>query len=261
MTSVRVCSVNVLFESFYQKYCKADVMDPSDRFRAFSKWAAEKLSHYDYVAMQEWPYGRETAKVWNEFLMSLREKTGFQILYDESCKQAGVLSVVSADCEVLAHRVYSLGRGKSYSQTLIKKNNIVIGLINAHVPFGRGKLSSFENISHIFDHLNTSTPHWIAVGDWNVEAVTPKDIKMLTEVALPTGFVDLTTEFPKTCAGDSKLSKFDYITISSSIKPVSAGSYPDVSVTVKHAAKYPRPHYSTWFSDHVAVEAALQIPE
>eukprot|EP01060_Flectonema_neradi_P020054 TRINITY_DN2757_c0_g2_i1.p1 TRINITY_DN2757_c0_g2~~TRINITY_DN2757_c0_g2_i1.p1 ORF type:complete len:262 (+),score=43.67 TRINITY_DN2757_c0_g2_i1:52-837(+) len=261
MTTLRVCSVNVLFEAYYQKYCKGDVMDPKDRFSAFSKWASEKIPCYDYIAMQEWPYSGPTAKAWNDLLLSFKESTGLQILYDNNCYSAGVLTAVSANCEVLDHRVYSLGRGKTYSQTLIKKNGQTIGLINAHVQWGKCKSFSYENVSRIFANLNDSTSHWVAVGDWNVEAVTPEDIKLFKEIALPKGFVDLSTDFPKTCAGDSGPAKIDYVTVSPSIKPISACSYPDVSAAVKHAAWYPKPHYSSWFSDHVAVEAALQIPE
>ena len=261
MTSLRVCSINVLFEAYYQKYCKADVMKTADRFAAFKQWAEEKILDYDYIAMQEWPYSGVTAEQWNGLLNHFQEKAGLQVLYHIACNQAGVTSLVSRDCEVLNHRVHSLGRGKSYSCTVIKKNGVVVGLINAHVPWAPNKEFAFQSVSKIFENISDCTPHWIAVGDWNVEAISDQDVDRFKEIAIPKGFVELSSEFPKTCASDSGLSKIDYIVTSPSVEVLTSNSYPDVKHAIKHSDRYERPHYSSlWFSDHVAVEAEVKIP-
>ena len=267
MTTVNVCTVNVLFEEYYRRYCKAAYVVPlEERTRLFCGWLERTLPGVDVVAMQEFPYGSAHAS-WMALVAEIAHRHGHNVVAHEACRNDGLLFLVrntlavrSTSSVLFSKAAGNKGSKRMMNVVLESNSGAVFGVINAHVPWAPRFAQGCFNTRELFSQIQPDIKNWVAVGDWNL-CVPVQCREQFRRECLPEGWVDVTEALDTTtCAGDRGFSKIDYITMS-----------PSVTLAGTVQCEPPSPHNNVlhcvpegldarnvqWFSDHSAVCASL----
>ena len=280
--TLAVCTVNVLFERYYQAHCKVSrVVTLSERTSFFSKWIDEAMQRFDVIALQEWPYPGtcEQAELWNPVLQRASAAHGFAVVEHSAsvptrgdglvtCVRKAAWTVCNSCAAPFSQAAGNRGTAKKKQGTVLRSvqaPDVVVGVINAHAPWAPWFDKGCHNVSELFTMVDTDyAACWVAVGDWNLEAPkTPEEAQLFARQVLPAGWTDFTQAVDTTtCAADRGFTKIDYITGSPGVHLSGAVecSPADPSTCVKHKANRDAdPELVSWFSDHVAVSASFTV--
>eukprot|EP01059_Diplonema_ambulator_P031620 TRINITY_DN5865_c0_g1_i5.p1 TRINITY_DN5865_c0_g1~~TRINITY_DN5865_c0_g1_i5.p1 ORF type:complete len:273 (+),score=74.67 TRINITY_DN5865_c0_g1_i5:89-907(+) len=269
MASFRIATLNVLFHDYYLKYCKGEPVPLAQRTQGFKQWVEQVMeAGVDVLALQEWPYGGEQGELWNDLMAEAAHAHGYTVISQrEDVRNDGLLCLVqSAQWKVEEVRTqrFTHGRGsKRYTHIIMRHGStgLRVGVVNAHVPFGRSVGDSCKHVREMFEVVDTErTPYWVGVGDWNMEVRGAAERALFKQEALLPAWVDHTEHLEAaTCAADRGMRKYDYIVSSPAVRAVGpVAAHPsDPSTAVHH--RPPTGHTPTWFSDHVSLTATLQL--
>eukprot|EP01063_Lacrimia_lanifica_P013729 TRINITY_DN20343_c0_g2_i1.p1 TRINITY_DN20343_c0_g2~~TRINITY_DN20343_c0_g2_i1.p1 ORF type:complete len:275 (+),score=65.04 TRINITY_DN20343_c0_g2_i1:104-928(+) len=266
---LRVGSLNVLYESYYQRFCKVGRVPLDTRSKMFLRWLPMAFESHDVLAFQEWPYGGEQA-YWSNAVWTAAEKAGWALVWMDSAQWDGLLVAVDTSKWHVAgyeFRPFTPATGhpgtKHRGRVVLRHvaTGVSVGMINAHVPWAPQMQQSMYNVSELFELVDPAlTPHWFAVGDWNVEAPTASaEADAFYRACFPEGWVDATAASSSTtCMHESEM-KIDYVAHGPSLCAEGVSVHPVRPVgNVQHSQTPPDP--LQWFSDHSLVSATLIIP-
>eukprot|EP00659_Diplonema_papillatum_P000515 gene515-777_t len=264
--SLKICTVNVLFEDYYARFCEVSKMTLDDRTRHFESWLAEALEENDVVCFQEWPYSGEMAGVWNSILDAGASRWRHTVFRQDDARMPadGIVVCVKTPWTVIDMAVRQFTQRtsphKRYGTFLIENGEAPparIGVINAHVPFSTSVQQNVASVREVYSLADPLvTDKWVAVGDFNTEAGA-----MFNASGLPQGWVDATKQLlTTTCASPGGYKKIDYVTTSPAFTLANIRAHPpDASDTIKHI-RCPDEHKPvSWFSDHTSVSAILEF--
>eukprot|EP01061_Rhynchopus_euleeides_P042332 TRINITY_DN73885_c0_g1_i1.p1 TRINITY_DN73885_c0_g1~~TRINITY_DN73885_c0_g1_i1.p1 ORF type:complete len:295 (+),score=80.84 TRINITY_DN73885_c0_g1_i1:59-886(+) len=269
---LRICTVNVLFEVYYQRHSKAGYLVPlAERTGLFEQWLEGAAAAHDVIAFQEWPYSGVQAESWYAVVQAAAQRHGHTVVGHASTPADGLLmlvrtaawTVTSSRSQLFSREAGNKGWKRMMAVVLESPSRERVGVINAHVPWAPRFHQGCFNTSQLFGMVSHEADAWVAVGDWNVP-VRDSQRAEFTRTCLPEGWTDMTQQMPAhTCMGDRGPSKIDYIAASPGVMLASGAPSvhpPTPQNNVLHAnVPGTDPRRISWFSDHSAVSATLMV--